>query len=134
MLFLFSNNNFDIYAEEELKKILNENTKVLCFSGANIRWQIDNKKELLQGGNYYNERYKPFKKFNVTKDNFYIVSPTDDVDIVRAKFKYCDIVLLSGGYMESLEILLKQFDLWNLIKIVDKHIIGVSARSFNSIG
>ena len=29
--------------------------------------------------------------------------------------------------MESLEILLKEFDLWNLIKIVDKHIIGVSA-------
>lgn len=127
MLFLFSNDNFDKYAEEELEKILNENTKVLCFSGANIRWQIDNRKELLQGGNYYNERYKPFKKFNVTEDNFYIVSPTDDVDIVKAKFKYCDIVLLSGGYMESLEILLKEFDLWNLIKIVDKHIIGVSA-------
>lgn len=127
MLFLFSNDNFDKYAEEELEKILNENTKVLCFSGANIRWQIDNRKELLQGGNYYNERYKPFKKFNVTKDNFYIVSPTDDVDIVRAKFKYADVILLSGGAMESLEILLKEFDLWNLIKIVDKHIIGVSA-------
>lgn len=127
MLALFSNNCFDKYAKEELEKILNENTKVLCFSGANIRWQIDNRKELLQGGRYYNKQYEPFKKFNVTEDNFYIVSPTDDVDIVRAKFKYCDTVLLSGGAMESLEILLKQFNLWNLIKVADKNVIGISA-------
>lgn len=127
MLFLFSNNNFNKYAKEELEKILDENTKILCFSGANIRWQIDNREELLQGGNYYNEQYKPFEEFNVSKDHFYIVHPTDDIDIVRAKFKYADVILLSGGAMESLEILLKEFDLWNLIKIVDKHVIGVSA-------
>ena len=126
MLFLFSSNDFSI-AENEFKKVLNENTKVLCFSGADMDWQINNPKELLQGGNYYNERYAPFEEFNVSKDHFYIVHPTDDIDIVRAKFKYADVILLSGGAMESLEILLKQFNLWNIIKISDKNVIGISA-------
>ena len=126
MLFLFSNDDFSI-AENEFEKVLNENTKVLCFSGADMDWQINNPKELLQGGNYYNERYAPFKSLGINKDYFYIVHPSDDVDIIRAKFKYADVIFLAGGHMESLEILLKEFDLWNLIKIVDKHIIGVSA-------
>ena len=126
MLFLFSNDDFSI-AENEFKKVLNENTKVLCFSGADMDWQINNPKELLQGGNYYNERYVPFKNLGIDKDHFYIVHPSDDVDIIRAKFKYADVIFLAGGHMESLEILLKEFDLWNLIKIADKHVIGVSA-------
>ena len=126
MLFLFSNDDFSI-AENEFKKVLNENTKVLCFSGADMDWQINNPKELLQGGNYYNERYAPFKKFNVTEDHFYIVHPKDDIEMVKSRFKYADVIFLTGGHMESLEILLKEFDLWNLIKIADKHIIGVSA-------
>ena len=44
MLFLFSNNNFDKYAKEELENIFTPETRVLCFSGSDIRWQIDNKK------------------------------------------------------------------------------------------
>ena len=127
MLFLFSNNNFNKYAKEELENIFTPETRVLCFSGANIRWQIDNKKELLQGGRYYEEQYAPFKDLGTNRDYFYIVHPSDEVDIIRAKFKYADVIFLAGGHMESLEILLKLFNLWNLIKIVDKHIIGVSA-------
>ena len=127
MLFLFSNNNFDKYAKEELENIFTSETRVLCFSGSNIRWQMDNREELLQGGKYYEEQYAPFKSLGINKDYFYIVHPSDDVDIIRAKFKYADVIFLAGGHMESLEILLKEFDLWNLIKIVDKHIIGVSA-------
>ena len=127
MLFLFSNNNFDKYAKEELENIFTPETRVLCFSGSDIRWQTDNREELLQGGKYYEEQYAPFKSLGINKDYFYIVHPSDDVDIIRAKFKYADVIFLAGGHMESLEILLKEFDLWNLIKIVDKHIIGVSA-------
>ena len=127
MLALFSNNNFDKYAKEELEEILNEDTKVLCFSGADIRWQVDNRKELLQDGRYFNEQYEPFKNLGINKDHFYIVYPKDDVDIVKAKFKYADVIFLAGGAMESLEILLKQFNLWNIIKISDKNVIGVSA-------
>lgn len=127
MLALFSNNNFDKYAKEELESIFTPETRVLCFSGSDIRWQTDNRKELLQGGKYYEEQYAPFKNLGINKDYFYIAHPSDDVDIIRAKFKYADVIFLAGGHMESLEILLKEFDLWNLIKIVDKHIIGVSA-------
>ena len=127
MLFLFSNNNFDKYAKEELENIFTPETRLLCFSGSNIRRQIDNREELLQGGKYYEEQYAPFKSLGINKDYFYIVHPSDDVDIIRAKFKYADVIFLAGGHMESLEILLKEFDLWNLIKIVDKHVIGVSA-------
>lgn len=126
MLFLFSSNDFSI-AENEFKKVLNKNTKVLCFSGADYNWQINNPKELQQGGNYYNEQYKPFERFNVYKDHFYIVHPNDDVKTIKSRFKYADVIFLAGGYMESLEILLKQFDLWNLIKVMDKNVIGISA-------
>ena len=62
MLFLFSNNNFDKYAKEELENIFTPETRVLCFSGANIRWQIDNKKELLQGGRYYEEENSTYNR------------------------------------------------------------------------
>lgn len=127
MLFLFSNNNFDKYAKEELENVLTPETRVLCFSGSDIRWQTDNREELSQGGKYYEEQYAPFKSLGINKDYFYIVHPSDDVDVIRAKFKYADVIFLAGGHMESLEILLKEFDLWNLIKIVDKHIIGTSA-------
>ena len=126
MLFLFSSNDFSI-AENEFKKVLNENTKVLCFSGADYNWQINNPKELLQGGNYYNEQYKPFERFNVYKDHFYIVHPNDDAKTIKSRFKYADVIFLAGGHMESLEILLKQFNLWNIIKISDKNVIGISA-------
>ena len=65
MLFLFSNDDFSI-AENEFKKVLNENTKVLCFSGADMDWQINNPKELLQGGNYYNENGNKLLKKSTT--------------------------------------------------------------------
>lgn len=126
LLFLFSNDDFSI-AENEFKKILNENTKVLCFSGADMDWQINNPKELLQGGNYYNERYEPFKDFGVTEDHFYIVHPKDDKETIKNRFTYCDIIFLAGGHMCVLEQLLNNFGLWKLIKMCDKHIIGVSA-------
>ena len=126
MLFLFSSNDFSI-AENEFKKILNENTKVLCFSGANMDWQINNPRELLQGGNYYNEQFEPFERFNVSKDHFYIVHPNDDIEMVKSRFMHCDTILLSGGAMSVIETLLNYFGLWTLMKVSDKHIIGVSA-------
>ena len=126
MLFLFSNDDFSI-AENEFEKVLNENTKVLCFSGADMDWQINNPKELLQGGNYYNERYEPFKDFGVTEDHFYIVHPKDDKEAIKSRFTYCDTILLSGGHMSILEQLLNDFNLWNIIKISDKNVIGISA-------
>lgn len=126
LLALFSSNDFSI-AENEFKKILNENTKVLCFSGADMDWQINNPKELLQGGNYYNERYEPFKDFGVTEDHFYIVHPKDDKETIKSRFTYCDIIFLAGGHMCVLDQLLNNFGLWKLIKMCDKHIIGVSA-------
>ena len=45
MLFLFSNNNFDKYAKEELENIFTPETRVLCFSGSDIRWQTDNRED-----------------------------------------------------------------------------------------
>ena len=45
MLALFSNNNFDKYAKEELESIFTPETRVLCFSGSDIRWQMDNREE-----------------------------------------------------------------------------------------
>ena len=126
MLFLFSNDDFSI-AENEFKKVLNENTKVLCFSGADMDWQINNPKELLQGGNYYNERYEPFKDFGITEDHFYIVHPKDDKETIKSRFTYCDIIFLAGGHMCVLDQLLNNFGLWKLIKMCDKHVIGVSA-------
>ena len=98
LLALFSSNDFSI-AENEFKKILNENTKILCFSGADYNWQLDNKKELQQGGKYYKEQYEPFKDFGVTDDHFYIVSPTDDKETIKSRFSYCDIIFLAGGHM-----------------------------------
>lgn len=126
LLALFSSNDFSI-AENEFKKILNENTKVLCFSGADMDWQINNPKELLQGGNYYNEQFEPFEKFNVSKDHFYIVHPNDDIEMVKSRFTYYDTILLSGGHMSVLEELIRHFNLFTLIKVMDKNVIGISA-------
>ena len=127
MLFLFSNNNFDKYAKEELEKVITPETKVLCFSASHAKWQNSNKKELSQGGKYYEEQYVPFKNLGIEKDNFYFAHLSDDKDIIKDKFKDADIIFLAGGHMWSLKVILKAFDLWNLIKIVDKHVIGVSA-------
>ena len=126
LLALFSSNDFSI-AENEFKKILNENTKILCFSGADYNWQINNPKELQQGGKYYKEQYEPFKDFSVTEDHFYIVHPKDDKETIKSRFTYCDVIFLAGGHMCVLEQLLNNFGLWKLIKMCDKHIIGVSA-------
>lgn len=127
MLALYSNNNFDTIGRAEMEKIIKPDSKVLCFSGADLEWQLDNPEELLQGGNYYSEQYAPFKSFGITTDHFYIVSPKDDKETIKSRFIYCDIVFLAGGRMCVLQDLLNQFDLWNLIKMYDKHIIGVSA-------
>ena len=127
MLFLFSNNNFDKYAKEELERVITPETRVLCFSGSHVKWQNSNKKELSQGGKYYEEQYAPFKNLGKEKDNFYFAHLSDDKDTIKDKFKDADIIFLAGGHMWSLKVILKAFDLWNLIKIVDKHVIGVSA-------
>ena len=110
-----------------MEKIINSNSKVLCFSGADYNWQLDNKKELQQGGRYYKEQYEPFKDFGVTEDHFYIAHPKDDKETIKSKFTYCDIIFLAGGHMCVLEQLLNDFNLWNIIKISDKNVIGISA-------
>lgn len=127
LLYLFSNNNFNLIAKKEMQKIMTSNSKVLCFSGSDYKWQIKNTKELSQGGRYYKEQYEPFKDLNIIEDNFYIVKPQDDKEIVKSKLHNCDIIFLAGGHMSVLEYILKQFEVWNLLKIYDKHIIGVSA-------
>lgn len=127
LLYLFSNNNFNLIAKKEMQKIMTSNSKVLCFSGSDYKWQIENTKELSQGGRYYKEQYEPFKDLNIIEDNFYIVKPQDDKEIVKSKLHNCDIIFLAGGHMSVLEYILKQFEVWNLLKIYDKHIIGVSA-------
>lgn len=127
MLALFSNNNFNIIARKEMKKIITPDSKVLCFSGSDYEWQIDNTEELSQGGRYYKEQYEPFKDLNVTENYFYIVKPQDDKNTIKSRLHNCDIIFLAGGHMSVLEYILKQFEVWNLLKIYDKHIIGVSA-------
>ena len=71
-----------------MEKIINSNSKVLCFSGADYNWQINNPKELQQGGKYYKEQYEPFKDFGVTEEHFYIVHPNDDKETIKSKFTY----------------------------------------------
>lgn len=110
-----------------MEKIINSNSKVLCFSGADYNWQINNPKELQQGGKYYKEQYEPFKDFGVTEDHFYIVHPKDDKETIKSRFTYCDIIFLAGGHMCVLDQLLNDFGLWKLIKVMDKNVIGISA-------
>ena len=83
MLFLFSNNNFDKYAKEELENIFTPETRVLCFSGSDIRWQIDNREELLQSGKYYEEQYAPFKRLGIKLSELDLI--TDNAILIALK-------------------------------------------------
>lgn len=130
MLGLFSNNNFNTFAKNELKHILNERSRVLCFSASDLKWQYNNRIEFQPEGRYYGEQYAPFKDFGVKEDNFYIVHPTDDIEDVKNLFREADVIVLLGGFMEVLEQTLIYFDLWDVMKVTGKHVIGTSAGAF----
>ena len=130
MLGLFSNNNFNEIAKHELKKVLNKRARVLCFSASDIEWQYNNRAESQPEGRYYSEQYAPFKDFGVKEDNFYIVHPTDDKEDIQNLFREADVIVLLGGFMEVLEQTLKHFDLWDIMKVTGKHVIGTSAGAF----
>ena len=133
MLGLFSNNNFNEIARQELRNVINERAKVLCFSASDIEWQYNNRAESQPEGRYYGEQYAPFKDMGVKEDNFYIVHPTDDKEDVHNLFREADVIVLLGGFMEVLEQTLKYFDLWDMMKITGKHVIGISAGAFVSL-
>ena len=109
-----------------MKKIIKPNSKVLCFSGADYKWQLDNLEEL-RTGRYYEEQYAPFRDLGVQPGNFYIVHPKDNIRTIKNEFICSDIIFLAGGHMSVIDMLLNYFGLWTLMKVSDKHIIGVSA-------
>ena len=133
MLGLFSNNNFNTIARQDLKQIMDEHTRVLCFSASDLEWQFSNRHESQPGGRYYSEQYEPFKDLGIVEDNFYIVHPSDDIEDVQNLFRECDVVVLLGGFMEVLEETLKYFELWDMMKITGKHVIGISAGTLISL-
>ncbi len=130
MLGLFSNNNFNVIARNELEKVLNKRSRVLCFSASDLEWQFNNRIESQPEGRYYSEQYAPFKDMGVKEDNFYIVHPSDDIEDIQNLFREADVIVLLGGFMEVLEETLKHFDLWDMMKITGKHVIGTSAGAF----
>lgn len=131
MLLLFSNNNIDTAAREQLEKRINSNTKVLCFSGSLLIWQTLNPNEFKPEGNYFTQQFEPFKNLGVKEENFTIVHPLDNKQDVRDTFYESDIIVFLGGYMEALEDILIKFDLWITIQqkkyVIEKDYIGFSA-------
>lgn len=133
MLGLFSNNNFNEIARNELRKVINKHARVLCFSASDMEWQYKNRIESQPEGRYYSEQYAPFKDMGVKEDNFYIVHPADDIEDVKNLFREADVIVLLGGFMEVLEQTLKHFELWDMMKITGKHVIGISAGAMISL-
>lgn len=128
MILLTSNSVFrpTDYVMEDLIK---PNSKIVAFSGSDLKWQRNNIDELLYDGYYFEEQYKPFREFGIQKEDFYIVTPEDNIEFVEFKVEKSDIIVLLGGYMESLETLLKFYRIWDKFDELQhrKNIIGISA-------
>ena len=72
---LLSVNNIDEdYAFNRLKEYIEPNMKVLCIPFASdLNWLIDKEKtELEKYGRFWTSHYKPFSKYGITEDNFYV--------------------------------------------------------------
>lgn len=135
MIGLFSNDNFDTVGRSLMKRLIKPQSKVICFSASDIKWQKEHTEELMYDGKYFNERYRPFREYGVEKEDFYIVNPHDSEGFVKWKFKQADIVYFSGGDMLNLEILLKKYGLWYSMPFYknEKSFIGVSAGALISL-
>ena len=129
---LLSVNNIDEdYAFNRLKEYIEPNMKVLCIPFASdLNWLIDNEKsELEKYGRFWTSHYKPFSKYGITEDNFYVAKIHDNEYELKKIISESDIIYFSGGQMEKLIRLLYHYNLidYLLIHMNEKIFIGESA-------
>ena len=129
---LLSVNNIDEeYAFNKLKDIIKPEMKVLCIPFASdLNWLIDRGKiELEKYGNFWNNHYKPFSRYGIKEDNFYVIKMYDNEYDIKKMIIEADIIYFSGGYMEKAMRLLYHYNLIDFIlsHCENKIFIGESA-------
>lgn len=131
---LLSINNIDEnYIYEVLKKDITQNMKVLCIPFASdINWLKEKGHiELTVGGEFYNKHFKPFNRYGISEDNFYVTKLIDDEYFIKQKLIESDIIYFSGGKPENISFLLYYKNLIDYLMYVkdNKIFIGESAGS-----
>lgn len=131
---LLSINNIDEnYIYDILKEDITQNMKVLCIPFASdINWLGEKGHiELNVGGEFYNKHFKPFSKYGISENNFYVTKINDDEYFIKQKLIESDIIYFSGGKPENISFLLYYKNLIDhLLKVKSNKIfIGESAGS-----
>lgn len=131
---LLSINNIDEnYIYQVLKEDIIQNMKVLCIPFASdINWLKEKgQTELNVGGDFYNKHFKPFSKYGITENNFYVTKITDDEYFIKQKLIDSNIIYFSGGKPENISFLMYYKNLIDYLLYVkdNKLFIGESAGS-----
>lgn len=117
---------------DTLKDIIKPNMSIVCLPYAcDIDYQFKEcRKDLTYNGSFWNEHYNYFKEYGIDKGDFYVATPSDNIEFIKWKLDKADIIYFSGGSMKNLKFMLQALDLWDMIKQLDNKIfIGESAGS-----
>ena len=107
-VFLSVNNIDEDYVFNRLKEYIEPDMKVLCIPFASdLNWLIDKEKsELEKYGRFWTSHYKPFSKYGITEDNFYVAKIHDNEYELKKIISESDIIYFYGSKMEKLTRLL----------------------------
>lgn len=116
---------------DTLKDIIKPNMSIVCLPYAcDINYQFKEcRKDLTYNGSFWNEHYNYFKEYGISKSNFYIATPSDNIEFIKWKIDKADIIYFSGGSMKNLKFMLQTLGLWDMIKKIDNKVIILESAS-----